>query len=200
MSGSRVARAFRLEGDAWMRHANAASVWTRFAVLPLLALAVWSRDWIGWWCLVPIALSLVWLAVNPLAFGPPRSTRNWASKSVFGERIWVEHDRSRLPAQFRSQIPTLLSASHVVGLVPLVYGLVVLDPVAAAAGILLIQSGKLWYLDRMVLLFEDVKSRDPGVAAWEYGPARRAAGRWRPHRGRNASAVGTGRPPGSAMP
>jgi hypothetical protein len=28
-----------------MRHANPVSVWTRFAVLPLLALAVWSREW-----------------------------------------------------------------------------------------------------------------------------------------------------------
>jgi hypothetical protein len=29
-----------LEGDKWMRHANPVSVWTRFAVLPLLALAL----------------------------------------------------------------------------------------------------------------------------------------------------------------
>jgi hypothetical protein len=200
MSRDSVARLFHLEGDGWMRHANAASVWTRFAVLPLLALAIWSRDWIGWWSLVPIALSLVWLGVNPLAFGPPRSTRNWASKSVFGERIWVEHERSELPAQFRSRVPTLISAAQVAGLVPLVYGLVVLDPVAAVCGVLLVQCGKLWYLDRMVLLFEDVKRRDRRVAAWEYGPAATATGRRPAQRGRKASAVGTGRPPGSAMP
>ena len=46
-----LARLFRLEGDAWMRHANPVSVWTRFSVVSLIALSIWSRDWIGWWCL-----------------------------------------------------------------------------------------------------------------------------------------------------
>ena len=78
-----------------MRHANPCSVITRFAVLPMLALSVWSRDWIGWWCLVPVALSLVFLMVNPLLFAPPRSTRNWASKGVFGERVYADRTSSR---------------------------------------------------------------------------------------------------------
>jgi hypothetical protein len=42
-----VTKLFGPEGERWMRHANPVSVWTRFAVLPLLALAVWSREWIG---------------------------------------------------------------------------------------------------------------------------------------------------------
>jgi Family of unknown function (DUF6653) len=32
----------------------------------------------------------------------------------------------------------------------------------------IVQGGKLWYIDRMVLLFEDVKSRRPEYAAWEH--------------------------------
>ena len=43
-SERRVAGLFGLKGDSWMRHANPWSVWTRFAVLPLLILAVWSRE------------------------------------------------------------------------------------------------------------------------------------------------------------
>ena len=35
-SERRVASLFGLKGDSWMRHANPWSVWTRFAVLPLL--------------------------------------------------------------------------------------------------------------------------------------------------------------------
>jgi hypothetical protein len=44
---SKIVKAFGLGGEKWMRHANPISVWTRFAVLPMLAASVWSRDWIG---------------------------------------------------------------------------------------------------------------------------------------------------------
>ena len=94
---TKLARLFGLQGESWLRHANPVSVWTRFAVLPLLALSIWSRDWIGWWSLVPIALSLVFMVVNPLLFPKPASTRNWASKGVFGERIWADRNTVELP-------------------------------------------------------------------------------------------------------
>ncbi|MCP2204036.1 hypothetical protein LX90_007765 [Lentzea flava] len=35
-----------------------------------MLLAIWSRDWIGWWCLLPVAVVVVWLFVNPSAFPP----------------------------------------------------------------------------------------------------------------------------------
>ena len=76
---TKIARLFGLKGEGWLRHANPVSVWTRFAVLPLLALAIWSREWIGWWSLAAVALVLVFMLVNPLLFPPPRSTRHWAS-------------------------------------------------------------------------------------------------------------------------
>ena len=44
---AKIAKLFGLEGESWMRHANPASVWTRFSVVSILALAIWSRDWIG---------------------------------------------------------------------------------------------------------------------------------------------------------
>src|SRR4051812_35846572 len=40
----KVAKLFGLEGESWMKHANPASVWTRFSVVSLLALSIWSRD------------------------------------------------------------------------------------------------------------------------------------------------------------
>ena len=107
----RVARLFGLQGDTWMRHANPVSVWTRFAVLPLIAASIWSRDWIGWWSLVPLVLSLVFMMVNPLLFPQPRSTRNWTSKSVLGERVWADRDTVELPEQFRaSRVPAVAQA------------------------------------------------------------------------------------------
>jgi len=46
-SDARPAKLFGLQGDTWMRHANPVSVWTRFAVLPMLAASIWSRDGSG---------------------------------------------------------------------------------------------------------------------------------------------------------
>jgi hypothetical protein len=167
----RLAGIFGLERDGgWERHANAASVWTRFAALPLVVLAIWSRDWIGWWSLVPTVLAVVWMAINPVFFKPPRSTRNWASQSVLGERIFVQRDHASLPAQYTTRAPQLIQLFQAVGLVPLVYGLVQLDVTTAVLGLLIVQGAKFWYLDRMVLLFDDVKDRAE-YAAWDYGTA-----------------------------
>ena len=168
-SEKRVARAFGLTGDNWMRHANPVSVWTRFAVLPLLAVSVWSREWIGWWSLVPVALSLIFMMVNPLLFRPPASTRNWASKGVFGERIWADRTEVDIPAQFRSgRVQAVIYGAQLLGIVALGYGLVRLDLVVTIVGMVLAQTAKSWYIDRMVLLFDDMKSRDAAYADWEY--------------------------------
>ena len=166
--GVSVNKLFGLEGDNWMRHANPVSVWTRFAVLPLLALAVWSREWIGWWSLAAVALAQVFMMVNPLLFPPPRSTRNWASKGVFGERIWTERATVELPPQFRSNVLQVTYAIQVAGLAVLVYGLVRLDLVEVVTGLVILQTAKAWFIDRMVLLFEHMKAGNPDYAAWEY--------------------------------
>jgi Family of unknown function (DUF6653) len=166
-STNRVARVFGLSGESWLRHSNPWSVWTRFAVLPMLALSIWSRDWIGLLCLIPLALSLVWLFVNPLFFAPPRSTRNWASKGVLGERIWSERKRAELPPQFDSRAPAIAQLIQVVGLVPMSYGLIDLDAIATVTGVIIVQVSKLWYIDRMVLLFDELKA-DPRYAAWDF--------------------------------
>ena len=108
---SRVAKLFGLSGENWMRHANPLSVWTRFTVLSLISLAIWSRDWIGWYCLIPIALSLVWMMINPLLFPPPSSTKNWASKGVFGEHVWSERNAVEIPEQFKSPVSSTATSS-----------------------------------------------------------------------------------------
>jgi hypothetical protein len=168
-SERRVAKLFGLKGETWMRHANPLSVWTRFAVLPLLAISIWSRDWIGWWSLVPLALSLIFMVVNPLLFPKPRSTRNWTSKAVFGERVWADRNTVELPEQFRtSRVPAVTQAIQVIGVAVLAWGLVELDLLATVAGIVIIETAKTWYLDRMVLLFEDMKGSRPEYATWEY--------------------------------
>jgi len=167
-SEQRVAKLFGLEGDKWTRHANPVSVWTRFSALPLLALSVWSRDWIGWWCLVPVVLTVVFLMVNPLLFGEPRSTRNWASRGVFGERVWSERTSVATPAQFTTAVLNVTYGIQLIGAAVLAYGLVRLEVVDTVAGLVILQTAKAWFIDRQVLLFEDMKTRHPQYARWEY--------------------------------
>ena len=165
----KLAKAFGLQGEGWMRHANPASVWTRFTVLSLLSLAIWSRDWIGIWCLIPVALALVWMFVNPLFFKAPESTRNWASRAVLGERIWVDRDKIDLPEQFRSRWSSLIANAYsTIGMGFLAYGLVDLGLLATIAGLLITHGGKAWYLDRISLLYAEMKGRSREYASWDY--------------------------------
>jgi hypothetical protein len=163
-----VTRLYGLEGERWLRHANPVSVWTRFAVLPLLALAVWSREWIGWWSLPAVALVLVFMMVNPLLFPQPRSTQALGLQgSVRRAHLDRPGQGRELPAQFRSRVLSVTYAVQVVGMAILVYGLVELDLLAVVSGLLVTQTAKAWFIDRMVLLYEDVKARDPSYAGWE---------------------------------
>ena len=65
-------------------------------------------------------------------------------------------------------MPALAQSYQALGLLPLVYGLIAFDAVATVTGVLIAEGGKLWYLDRLVLLFDEVKLRRPEVARWEY--------------------------------
>ena len=149
----------------WKRHANPWSVWTRFLVLPLLVLAIWSRVWIGWWCLAPVALLIVWTFINPRAFSKPASTENWASKATLGERVWLNRKTLPIP-EHHARFSQALNA--VMGLVPLIYGLFTYNRLVTLLGLTLVVLGKLWFLDRMVWLYQDMKYKDKEYASWLY--------------------------------
>jgi|GEM_PF-2315091 len=86
----KISKIFKLDSDeAWLRHTNPWSAYSRFSMLPLLAISFWSRVWLGWWALVPIIIVLLWLWLNPRIFPRAKSTDNWASKAVLGERVWM---------------------------------------------------------------------------------------------------------------
>jgi hypothetical protein len=139
----------------WARHANPWSVYTRIPILPLLAVAIWSRVWIGWWALVPIAVLIAWTFVNPRAFPPPASMDSWASRAVLGERFWLERKRNPIP-QHHARWAAGLGVAAALALVPMVWGLWALEPSAALLGAMLAVAFKLWFCDRMVWLCEDM--------------------------------------------
>ena len=152
-------RLMAMDDAAWRRHANPWSVWTRFTCGPLLVLALWSRAWLGWGCLVPVAAAALWTWLNPRVFPPVTRVDNWASKGVLGERLLLDRDRRPIPAHHR-RAATVLATLSALGLVPLAFGLIALEPWATAAGTLAVCLPKVWFVDRMVWLYEEVAAAE----------------------------------------
>jgi hypothetical protein len=162
-----IAGAFRMDDRSWARHANPWSVWSRNTALPLLCLALWSRVWLGWWSVLPLSLAVACTWLNPRLFAPPGTTRHWASKAVLGERVWMNHSAVPVP-DHHLRAPHLLSLVAALGVPFAAWGLIRLEPWPLLFGCLLVYAGKLWFLDRMVWLYEDMKDRHPEYAAWLY--------------------------------
>lgn len=151
----------------WERHANPASVYTRYSGLPLLALAIFSRQWIDFWSLLPIAATIVWIWLNPRVFPKPRSTRNWASKAVLGERVWLNRSAVPIPAGHRRAAFWLVVLNGAATLMTAM-GLVLLEPSMTLAGIAGVILAKTWFLDRMVWLFDVMADRNEQYRSWLY--------------------------------
>lgn len=151
---------FSLNDENWLKHANPWSVWSRFATLPFIALAVWSRVWIGWYCLIPVALLILWLVINPTLFRKPKNFEGWSSKAVLGERIYMKRKETPIPYKHRLPVSILNILQTISGLI-LVYGLWNLNVYLTVHGVMSIYLSKMWFLDRMVWLYEDTTGEVP---------------------------------------
>ncbi|MBL0886140.1 hypothetical protein HGK34_07615 [Myceligenerans sp. I2] len=136
--------------DTWKRHANPWSVWTRFAAIPVFELAVWSREWIGWWCLVGVGFVAVWLFwLNVRVFGPAEPT-SWAARGIYGEQLHVAGTLST----DHLVVTRLLVAAGLVGFGLIAWGLIALDLWPLASGTALLLMAQLWRIDRYGLLYQ----------------------------------------------
>lgn len=151
----KIAKVFQLEGDSWLRHANPWSIGSRFATLPFLILAVWSRVWIGWYSLIPIVLLIIWLLINPTLFKKPKRFDGWAAKAVLGERFWTERSKRPIP-KHHIAVVYILTVFQVIGTITLFIGLYYLEIYHTIAGAFLIYTFKIWFLDRMVWIYQDM--------------------------------------------
>jgi len=151
-----IAKAFAMDDAAWLRHANPWSGILRLTAFPALILAFWSRLWLGWWAVVPVALAFLWIWINPRIFRAPQIFDHWMSKGVLGERVWLNRDTVPVPGHHR-RAPNILSAVSGQGLLFVAWGVLVFDPWPALFGTVLAYMGKLWFVDRMVWLWEDMK-------------------------------------------
>lgn len=163
----KIAKFFQMTDEVWARHANPWSVWTRYSVLPLIIVSIWSRVWISWWCLMPIFLSIIWTWINPRIFPKPTSTNNWASKAVLGERVWLNREKIEVPKHHYPviRITNLISLA---GLPFCIWGLIQFNIWSTILGVILVILAKTWFLDRMVWLYAEMKDATPEYRSWLY--------------------------------
>lgn len=148
-----VERLMAMDDRVWLRHANPLSGWTRMAILPLFVLAIWSRVWLGWWAVLPVACVLAFVWINPRLFPQPAHFESWMSRGVLGERVFLEH-RDEIPAHHR-RAALILGWLSLPGVLLMGWGLVVLWWEGAVFGAILAALPKIWFLDRMVWILQD---------------------------------------------
>lgn len=143
-----------MSDETWERHTNPWSGWTRISIIPLFTLALMSRVWLGWWCLIPILITFFWTWYNPRAFRKPQDINNWMSKGVMGERIWLNKENYRVDPH-HIKMSHIINIATAIGLVPYIWGLIYFNYEFILLGIIILIGGKLWFLDRMVWLYHD---------------------------------------------
>lgn len=156
-----------MNDEVWMRHANPWSGWSRIGTAPFFFLAFWSYIWLGWFSLIPIGLVCLWTYLNPRIFPKAKSTDNWVSKGVLGERVFINRKNVAIPKhhELAGQITTALAAMFMVAAI---YGFVVKDFWAAFLGYHAAFICKIWFIDRMVWLYEDMKQTNEEYKSWSY--------------------------------
>ncbi|MCB1513283.1 MAG: hypothetical protein H6876_11835 [Hyphomicrobiaceae bacterium] len=154
-----------MDEATWNRHANPWSVWTRALSLPPLLAAIWSHTTLGWWAALPIGLMGLWLWLNPRLFPPPAHTDTWASKVTFGERVWLNRTNVPIPAH-HARAAALLSGLAGVTFTAALAGAIANNLAWTVGAGSLSWVAKMWFADRMVWLFEDMKSQHPNYRKW----------------------------------
>lgn len=167
MLEDKIAEAFGMTEEVWMRHTNPWSPWTRLSAMPLLFLSIWSRKWIRWWAVVPTGLTVFWIWINPRVFPKPKSTDNWMSKAMLGERVWLNKKNIPVPEYFERgmRINQAISTS---GLLVAVLGLVKDSPRLVVLGNIVFLAVKPYGIGVMADLYDEMKDASPEYKSWLY--------------------------------
>lgn len=124
----------------WKRHVNPWSGWSRMLTFPFLFLAIWYHNWIA------LAIVIVWYIVNPFLFPEPKSTDNFMSKAVLGEKLWT--------GNMRTIFPNVLNGFNGIFFFIAIYASYTNMLWNVVYPAMLSYTFKMWFLDRMVRLYE----------------------------------------------
>ncbi|MEP1443620.1 MAG: DUF6653 family protein [Hyphomicrobiales bacterium] len=164
-----IVKTMKMDETTWLRHASPWSVWTRFSCLPLIVFALWSRQWLDWWALAPLAVALLWTWANPRIFSPPQDLDNWASKVTLGERVWLNRAKVPIPAHHR-KMAFITSALIFPSFLVMAYGLYAFKIWPTILGMALVILAKVWFCDRMVWLYDNMRKENAVYASWLQKP------------------------------
>lgn len=149
----------------WARHANPLSAYTRFIGGVAIFFVLWSVYWIGWRAIAPIALAAAWTWLNPRLFPPPKTTTSWATKGVPGERAYL--NRASVPIPDGHDRSAAITTGFAIFFMSIcVLGFATRSFWAAFAGWHAAMLSKMWFVDRMVWLWEQMEDAHPVYRAW----------------------------------
>lgn len=151
--------------DAWARHGNPKSVFSRIVGGTAVFFALWTPFWIGWWSVAPIMLAGFWVWLNPRLFRPPEHAEAWATRGVLGERAFLNRKEVAVPREFE-RVAWIATAIAIVFLVSAAHAFWQRDFWYAFVAWHAATLAKLWYCDRMVWLWDIMKERSDAYRRW----------------------------------
>ena len=151
----KIAGAFALDDETWLRHANPWSVALRNTVLPILVIAFWSRSGSDGMRLFRLLLPCSGPGSIPV-FSPDRIARPLGIKGCDGRTGLAEPGHCSR-AGTSPTAPNILSGVSGIGMLFVFWGVFAFDLWPTVFGMALVYCGKLWFLDRMAWLCEDMK-------------------------------------------
>ena len=164
---NKIADFFQLDDTNWLKHSNPWSVYSRYTVLPILIIAIWSREWIGYYSFIFILGWILWAYYNPVFFWKPQSTKNWASRAVFWERVYLNN--SKIPIQkHHLDMLKIINMIMFIWLPFLIYWLWNFLLWQTLLWTLIVIIWKTWFLDRMVWIYLDMKESNKEYSSWDY--------------------------------
>ena len=106
---------------------------------------------------------------EPSRLRPPQDLNNWGSKVTLGERVWLNRVQVPIPAQ-HAKMAWITSVLIFPGIAILAYGLYALSIWPTVLGTALVILAKVWFCDRMVWLYEDMRKENAVYASWVQKP------------------------------
>lgn len=127
----------------WARHANPKSGWSRVASMPLLMACIYRRNWRG------LALTLLFVLVNPVLFSPPEDDSAWMTRVVYGERLWTQETHGHFG------YPEILNVCNGMAALYALYAAIKQRPAETALATALSMALKFWFVAEMAHLYDD---------------------------------------------